>query len=230
MIFYLFKKCTFLDLSFWARCSKRNCIHLPTFWTTRILNKIDETVFLDFVQQEAWYCDPWEKRSKWDEPSGASVYPQEVGSRLHAEQGTQRGTEDTLNWEYCSSPERPRQQHLCGRVTEQEGAQGRISEVSPRLLSQSNPSVHPWEGGNYPGSWNQQDKAVLGMAVVSDWRASNWRMKNKNKNSMLKTKAFVLMIKWRTDGEVTRSEEEKSENLNGEELRMLLNQHEWDKI
>ena len=108
MIFYLFKKCTFLDLSFWARCSKRNCIHLPTFWTTRILNKIDETVFLDFVQQEAWYCDPWEKRSKWDEPSGASVYPQEVGSRLHAEQGTQRGTEDTLNWEYCSSPERPR--------------------------------------------------------------------------------------------------------------------------
>ena len=31
MIFYLFKKCTFLDLSFWAWCSKRNCIHLPTF-------------------------------------------------------------------------------------------------------------------------------------------------------------------------------------------------------
>ena len=47
----------------------------------------------------------------------------------------------------------------------------------------------------------------------------------KNKNSVLKTKAFVLMIKWRIDGEVTRSEEEKSENLNGEELRMLLNQH-----
>ena len=31
IIFYLFKKCTFLHLSFWVWCIKRNCIHLPTF-------------------------------------------------------------------------------------------------------------------------------------------------------------------------------------------------------
>lgn len=54
--------------------------------------------------------------------------------------------------------------------------------------------------------------------------ASNWR--TKNKNSVLKTKAFVLMIKRKTDGEVTRLEEGESENLiKGEKLRTLLNQH-----
>lgn len=48
----------------------------------------------------------------------------------------------------------------------------------------------------------------------------------KTKNSVLKTHAFVLMIKQKTGGEVASLEEGESENLiKGEKLRTLLNQH-----